>query len=1087
MANKTVLQIEGRFDPSQILNSLKQIRAEMGKAGAKDSLFSGVDKELENAKRLLTSFMASMSQGVSNSKDIDKLNKEFDNLCKSLAKASTGMKTVAGESKNFNVNGPEIAKLQKTLEQATEAKKKLEESAKAALQTQMSALKLNEGQQKAILKEINDQAKLEEAIKKVGKAKEQTYNQKFQQYVSGNSAAQAKTAEIAGRPGQSSEYVTALTEAVQKGHTLAQLGERMKSIWTAANIPLADQEKYLDQIAEDYKSIVDAAYNTSSNQQKGQITQQINKYQNLGTTGADGNFQLNTTGQNMVNAVDFNAMAEATHQAAEAQKELNDRTSQAAQANQDYANSATNSLNEVEEEQRQVAEGFHNTTEAQKESMTAQEDLNKTFDGLKDTVKRVLSLSSAFSGFKRVITETFNDVKKLDSAFKSIALVTSKTVSELWQSYGDYAEMANRLGQSTENAIKSSALFYQQGLDTAEALTLTEDTMKLATLSGQGFEEATKQMTAALRGFHMEMEQGSHITDVYSELAANAAADVHGIAYAMSKTASIASSAGMSFENTAAFLTNMIETTQEAPENIGTAMKTIIARFTELKENVSAADSEFDDLDYNKVDKALKSVGINLKDTNGQFRNLDDVFLELSSKWSTLDRNTQRYIATTAAGSRQQSRFIAMMEDYGRTMELVETAQNSAGRSEEQFAKYADTLEYKVNALKNTWEQLRMSLLDSDMFKGLIDGFNNFLGKVGKLDFKKLIPLGVAMIPMIKNMVTTMIKAAQSSTGDFAKVGNIIGTKIGGGISKAFKNTKMMKTIATTYGEKQKEVAVQIEKANAKIKQAEESLQQFKAQNDTKKIESTERWVQRHKEELEKLKQQEAALIKQTQVVPEQIGRSVMSIASSAAMAIGLMISGGSLEDSLKAMGTMVLTQTATMGMEMVAKWALSLAARNADTVAADAALIAESEATGVAAGAAMDAGLAASGVGLVVVAITAALGFLFVKASGWVKKYKENHKSLEEQLAASEQRLKDLDSQAKQSQAQAKESKQTYEEADKLKKKYEELHNMRVRTTEQEQEYQEIIKQIQNEMPEIVSYYDEQNQKLIVLIIITM
>jgi hypothetical protein len=60
-------------------------------------------------------------------------------------------------------------------------------------------------------------------------------------------------------------------------------------------------------------------------------------------------------------------------------------------------------------------------------------------------------------------------------------------------------------------------------------------------------------------------------------------------------------------------------------------MKTIIARFTELKENVSAADSEFDDLDYNKVDKALKSVGINLKDTNGQFRNLDDVFLELSS------------------------------------------------------------------------------------------------------------------------------------------------------------------------------------------------------------------------------------------------------------------------------------------------------------------------------------------------------------------------------------------------------------------------------------------------------------------------
>jgi hypothetical protein len=46
---------------------------------------------------------------------------------------------------------------------------------------------------------------------------------------------------------------------------------------------------------------------------------------------------------------------------------------------------------------------------------------------------------------------------------------------------------------------------------------------------------------------------------------------------------------------------------------------------------------------------------------------LDDVFLELSKKWKTLDTNTQRYIATIAAGSRQQSRFIAMMSDYERT------------------------------------------------------------------------------------------------------------------------------------------------------------------------------------------------------------------------------------------------------------------------------------------------------------------------------------------------------------------------------------------------------------------------------------
>ena len=265
----------------------------------------------------------------------------------------------------------------------------------------------------------------------------------------------------------------------------------------------------------------------------------------------------------------------------------------------------------------------------------------------------LLSATSIFNLIKRKVKETYEDVKTLDKSFASIAMVTKYSVDEMWGSYSLYADMAAKLGQKTNSVVQASALFYQQGLDTNEALELTTDTMKLATLAGNDFQTATKEMTSALRGFKMEMDEGGHVTDVYSELAAHAAASVDDIAQAMARTASIAKSAGMSFENTSAFLTQMIETTQESAENIGTSLKTIIARFTELKENVAGtSDSEFEDLDYNKVDKALKSVGVSLKDTTGQFRDLDQVFLELSGKWNTLDRNTQRYVATIAAGSR---------------------------------------------------------------------------------------------------------------------------------------------------------------------------------------------------------------------------------------------------------------------------------------------------------------------------------------------------------------------------------------------------------------------------------------------------
>jgi TP901 family phage tail tape measure protein len=186
----------------------------------------------------------------------------------------------------------------------------------------------------------------------------------------------------------------------------------------------------------------------------------------------------------------------------------------------------------------------------------------------------------------------------------------------------------------------------------------------------------------------MELNEASaeKVADVYSELAAITAADVNEISSAMTKTASIASSAGMEFETTAAFLSQIIETTRESAETAGTAMKTVIARFSEVKKLqgeglLTGSDEEGEVIDVNKIQTALRSVGISMDEFFAGTEGLDSIFLKLAEKWDTLDVKTQRYIATTAAGSRQQSRFIAMMSDYARTQELVAAANNSAGAS----------------------------------------------------------------------------------------------------------------------------------------------------------------------------------------------------------------------------------------------------------------------------------------------------------------------------------------------------------------------------------------------------------------------
>jgi TP901 family phage tail tape measure protein len=295
-----------------------------------------------------------------------------------------------------------------------------------------------------------------------------------------------------------------------------------------------------------------------------------------------------------------------------------------------------------------------------------------------------LGIAGAVEVFRRAARDAISTITELDKTMTEMSVVTDLTVGDYWNQLPEYSKQASDLGVSINSAYKAATLYYQQGLKGNEVTKISAETLKMAKIAGLDTADATDKMTAALRGFNMELNETSaqKIADVYSELAAITAADVDEISSAMTKTASIASSAGMEFETTAAFLSQIIETTRESAETAGTAMKTVIARFQELKkapEDIGEVDGEI--VDANAIETALRSVGVSLRDAGGQFRELDDVFLELSSKWDGLDKNTQRYIATIAAGSRQQSRFIAMMQNYSRTQELVTAANNSAGAS----------------------------------------------------------------------------------------------------------------------------------------------------------------------------------------------------------------------------------------------------------------------------------------------------------------------------------------------------------------------------------------------------------------------
>ena len=384
----------------------------------------------------------------------------------------------------------------------------------------------------------------------------------------------------------------------------------------------------------------------------------------------------------------------------------------------------------------QFIEALRGTKKQVYETDAAFNDIN----ALKSRVQYFFSAVNAINLFKRTLRSAVNTVKELDAAMTETAVVTDFSIGDMWEKLPEYSAQATQLGTSIKSLYEATTLYYQQGLNSQQAMDIGIETMKMARIANMDAAAATEAMTAALRGFNMEINETSagRINDVYSKLAAITASDTEQIATAMSKTASIASSANMEFETTAALLAQIIETTQEAPETAGTAMKTIIARFTEVKQLFSEGmltgeDGEGEEININKIDAALKTVGISLKDFLNGSKGIDDIFLELASKWNSLDLATQRYIATTAAGSRQQSRFIAMMSNYERTIELVEAANNSAGASQKQFGKTLDSLEAKLQRLSNAWNTFVMGLADNQLIKQGVDLLTNLLETINNL------------------------------------------------------------------------------------------------------------------------------------------------------------------------------------------------------------------------------------------------------------------------------------------------------------------------------------------------------------------
>ena len=332
--------------------------------------------------------------------------------------------------------------------------------------------------------------------------------------------------------------------------------------------------------------------------------------------------------------------------------------------------------------------------------------------------KQVFTYGSVINLFRKIYRTAIQTVTDMDKALTDMAVVTSMNREQAYQLTGQLNDLAMSTGQTTSEIADITTKFLQQGKSMSQAMELTEAAARAATIAGISGSQSVDLLTNAMNGFQISASQAMEVSDKFAALAASAATDYEELATALSKVAAQANLAGLSMDFTLGLLTKGIETTREAPETIGTALKTVISRMRELSDYGKTLE---DGVDVNRVDKALQNVGISLMDTNGQFRDLEAVLTELGGKWDELTVNQQANVAVALAGTRQQSRLIAMMQDFDRTLELVDTSANSYGATMAQSADYMEGLGAATSRLTSATQKLITDIADSEVIIGIVD------------------------------------------------------------------------------------------------------------------------------------------------------------------------------------------------------------------------------------------------------------------------------------------------------------------------------------------------------------------------------
>ena len=389
------------------------------------------------------------------------------------------------------------------------------------------------------------------------------------------------------------------------------------------------------------------------------------------------------------------------------------------------------------------------------------------FTELKDAVIDIAGFSTIYEGIqllKEGIETGVETVVGLDSALVDLQKTTTATASELNNFYFEANEMAKELGTTTQDAIQTTSDWSRMGLSLQDSITMGSNSSILYSISPEmsNIEQATDSLISTTKAYGIEAQDT--LDGIVSKV--NSVGNAYGVTNndvmeGLQQSASAMVAANNTLDENIALIVAGQEITQDA-NRVGNALKTISMRIRGYDEETEEYVGDVEKLTGQIADLTqtasnnFAGVSIFTDDTKTTYKSTYKVLEEIATIWDELTDKNQAELLEVLFGKNRANVGAAILQNFESAQNAMNTMADSAGSAEQEMENIYSSLEYKINALKETGTGIWQNLFAREDISVVIELLTKLAEVIDfvteKLGLFGTIGAGVGIAALIKNL-----------------------------------------------------------------------------------------------------------------------------------------------------------------------------------------------------------------------------------------------------------------------------------------------------------------------------------------------